>query len=255
MKKIFVVTLLLLTMVITGCGGKKIVVGIDDEFAPICFHNEDQELVGFDIDLAKEASRRMGVEFVFKPINWNNKREEITSGKVDMIWNGLDITDERKEYMIFTEPYMDDRQILMVKKGNNLNINSEGDLEGKIVGTQAGSTSDCYINNDENLKRSLKDYKVYTKFNDVVEALKSGEIDVLICDELVARYEINKHSEQLELVDVSIGTITEMAIGFRKDGVELRDKVQKIFDEMISDGTAAEISEKWFQANVIKRRI
>ena len=267
MKKIFL-PLLLMIFLISGCGGEKvsenvhdtnnsriITIGIDDEFAPISFHNERNELVGFDIDLAKEAADRLGVEIKFKSINWDEKESEITSGDVDMIWNGLDITEERKEYMIFTKPYMDDRQILLVKEGNGQDIYSEEDLAGKIVGTQAGSTSDDYLNENETIKDSLKGYKTYEKFNEVVDALRSGEIDVLICDELVARYEMNKEPDKFEVLNVRIGSIAEMAVGFGKDNVELRDKVQKVFDEMIADGTAKKISERWFQADLIKTQL
>ena len=233
---------------------EKIVIGIDDDFAPISFHDEHNKLVGFDIDLAKEAAKRMGVEIEFKPIDWDKKREAITSGNVDMIWDGLDITEERKEYMIFSKPYMDDRQILLVKEGNDLDIHSEGDLEGKIVGAQAGSTSDDYINANEELRNALKDFKTYKHFTEVAEALKNDEIELLVCDELIARYEANNHPGQFELLNVKIGSVAEMAIGFRKDNTELRDKVQQTFDEMIADGTAKKISEQWFQADVIKQQ-
>ena len=264
MRKISMVILLLSTIIFTGCigggttsnfGGKdngKIVIGIDDEFPPICFHNERHELVGFDIDLAKETANRMGVEVEFKPIDWDKKREEITSGNVDIIWNGLDITEERKEYMIFTKPYMDDRQIFLVKKSGDKSIRSEGDLAGKIVGMQAGSTSEDYLQRDDNLKNSLGECKTYKKFNDMLEALEKEEIDVLICDELIARYEIKKHPNHFELIDAKIDFVVKMAVGFRKEDVELRDRVQEVFDEMIKDGTARKISEKWFQADLIK---
>ena len=264
MKKIFVVVGLFVTMIFTACGGgdnnfvnnsrntNKIIIGIDDEFPPICFHNERNELVGFDIDLIKEATERMGVKTELRPIEWDKKREEILSGNVDMIWNGLDITQEREEYMIFTRPYMDDRQVVLVNKGNGANFFSEDDLEGKIVGVQAGSTSEDYINNDENLKNRLGGFKVYKKFNGVIEALRNEEIDALICDELIARYEIKKYPNQFELINVKIGNAAEMAIGFPKDKKELRDRVQKILDEMIKDGTAKKISEKWFKADLIK---
>ena len=271
MVKFFTAILILIAVIFTGCGGdktaapvktdesstfnkvEKIVIGIDDEFAPISFHNERHALIGFDIDLATEAAKRMGVEIEFKPIDWDKKKEAITSGNVDMIWNGLDITEERKEYMIFTRPYMDDRQILLVKEGNDQNIHSEGDLEGKIVGVQAGSTSDDYISEDSR-KNSLKDYKTYVKFADLVDALKNGEIDVLVCDELIARYEVKRHPGQFELLNVTIGSVAEMAVGFRKDNEKLRDKVQTVFDEMIADGTTKKISEQWFQADVINQR-
>ena len=269
MKKIFAVCMLMLMMIFAGCGGgntsaqtegsntfeegEKIIIGMDDEFPPISFHDEKNNLVGFDVDLAKEAARRMKVEIEFKHIDWDKKKEAITSGSVDMIWNGLDITEERKEYMIFTKPYMDDRQILLVKEGNGLDIASEGDLEGKIVGTQAGSTSDDYINANESLKETFKDYKTYVYFGEVLDALKGGAIDVIICDELIARYEANQNPGQLELVNVKIGSVAEMAVGFAKDKTGLRDKVQAAFDEMVADGTAKKISERWFKADVIRQ--
>ena len=111
---------------------------------------------------------------------------------------------------------MDDRQILLVKEGNGLGIASEGDLEGKIVGTQAGSTSDDYINANETLKKTFKDYKTYVYFGELVDALKDGVIDVIICDELIARYEANQNPGQLELVNIKIGSVAEMAVGFRR---------------------------------------
>ena len=261
MKK-FLVVLLLVTLSLAGCGGEKdsqgvernssgkVIIGVDDEFSPICFRNEKNELVGFDVDLAKEAASRMNVEIEFKPILWKDKREEIESGKIDMIWNGLDVTEERKGYMIFMRPYMDDRQIILVRKDRDLNINSEGDLEGKIVGTQTGSTSDCYIK--KNILSTLKDYKSYDKFHEVLEALMKGEIDVLVCDELIARYEGNKYPDELEIINVKIGDIMKMGVGFGKDKAALRDEFQNAFDQMVKDGTAKKISEEWFQADLIK---
>ena len=260
MKKIFLL-LMMAVLLVTGCSGEKnsaplnnqkIIIGVDDEFPPICFHDDKNNLTGFDVDLAKEVAKRMCVELEFKPISWDKKREELTSGKIDIIWNGLDITPERKEYMIFTRPYMDDRQILLVRENNDQNINSEGDLEGKVVGVQAGSTADEYLNQDENLKSSLKECKTYEKFTELTDALKNGEIGVIICDELVGRYETTQYPDQFEIVDIRIGNVAEMAVGFRKDDTELRDKVQDVFDEMIKDGTAKEISEKWFNADLIR---
>ena len=256
MKKIFL-PLMLMIFLLTSCGGdfkakEKLIVGLDDDFAPMGFHNEQNELVGFDIDLAKETGKRMGVEFEFLPIDWDKKKEALTSGKIDLIWNGLDITEERKEYMIFTKPYMDDRQIFLIRKDDDQNIHSEGDLAGKIVGMQAGSTAENYLNQAEDLKSKVKGFKTYNKFNEAVDALKDAAIDVLICDEMIARYEIKTHPNQLEIIAVKTNFSTEMAIGFRKEDVALRDKVQAAFNDMVKDGTAKEISERWFQADLIK---
>lgn len=254
--------LLLAATGFAGCGGdqtptenKKIIIGIDDDFPPMGFRNEQGEIVGFDIDLAKETFKRMDVDFEFKPIDWSKKREEITSGNIDLIWNGLDITDDRKEYMIFSKSYMDDRQIFLVKKNSNQGIYSEEDLEGKIVGVQAGATSETYFNQNEELKNTFKDFKTYNKFREGIDGLKNGEIDVFICDEVVARYEMKMRPNQFDIIYVKTGFPTEVAIGFSKNNAALCERVQKIFDEMIKDGTAKKISEDWFQADLIKSGI
>ena len=111
---------------LTGCGSEKapstdnaaemgkIVVGLDDNFPPMGFKNEKNEIVGFDVDLAKEAAKRLGREVEFKAIDWSSKEAELKSGRVQILWNGLDITEKRKENMLFSNPYMDNRQIIFV---------------------------------------------------------------------------------------------------------------------------------------------
>lgn len=265
MKKVFL--LLLIIFVVSGCGNeqdsknsnspkyeRKLVVGIDDEYAPMGFRNEKGELIGFDIDLAKEAAKRMGVQFEFLPIDWNNKENELDSGRIDIIWNGLDITPERQERILYSKPYMDNRQILLVKKDNDQGIRSEADLAGKIVGTQDGSNSADYIHQNEKLKNSFKEFKTYRNFRDAFNDLESGAVDVLIVDELAGRFEMSKVPSKFDPIETTIGPVTEIGIGFRKGDTELRDKVQSAFDSMIRDGTARRISEEWFQADLIKLR-
>ena len=263
MKKFFAVLLLLTATIFTGCGDEKesstekksdnvLFVGIDDEFAPMTFRDENGELVGFDIDLANEAAKRLGVTFKFRPIDWNSKQSAITSGTVDLIWSACDITEEYKEYMIFGKPYMDNRQIVLLRADDESKINSEKDFAGKIIGTQSGSNSETYINENADIKKTFADFKTYRTVNDGFAALSGGEIDFLVVDEIAGRYELKKSADTFKIVDVTIGPVTEFGIGFRKDDVELRDRVQKVFDEMIADGTAKKISEKWFEADIIK---
>ena len=264
MRKIFFL-LLLITFLVGGCGqdskdvnnpkyGGTLVVGLDDEYAPFGFRDKDGELVGFDIDLAKEAAKRMGVKFQFKPVDWNNKENELDAGNIDMIWNGLDITPERKERILYSKPYMDNRQIVFVKKGNDQGIKSEADLAGKIVGTQAGSNSEDYVEKNKTLKESFKEFKTYVTFKQAFADLKEGKVDVLIVDELAAHYEMSKIPRKFEVNEVTIGPVTELGIGFRKSDTQLRDRVQKVFDEMAADGTTKKISVKWFQADLVKHK-
>ena len=111
---------------VAGCGGQdkkaadqkmpdKIVIGLDDNFPPMGFRNEGGELVGFDIDLAKEAAKRLGVEVEFKPIDWDSKEAALQSKQVDLLWNGLTITKDRSEKIAFSKPYMKNAQLLVVR--------------------------------------------------------------------------------------------------------------------------------------------
>ena len=253
-----ILPLLLMLFTLTGCSldsanivnREKIVIGFDESFAPMGFRNDKGEVVGFDVDLAKEAARRLGVKAEFKPIDWTKKKEEITSGNVDMLWNGCDITPERKEYMIFSKPYMDSRQVLIVKKGNDQGIYSEYDLKDKIVGMQAGTSSEIYI--DKDIKNSFAEFKICNSLQEGFAALDREEFDVFITDEIAGRYEITQNPNRFEVIEANVSPITEFGIGFAKDNSELRDKIQVVFDEMIQDGTAKKISKKWFNADLIK---
>ena len=266
MKKFLTAALLLVTMVFAGCGGdtaktdggskeiKKITIGLDDEYAPMGFKNEQNEIVGFDVDLAKEAAKRLGTEVEFKAIDWNSKEAELKSGRIDIIWNGLDITPERQQNMLFSDPYMDNRQIVFVKAGNDQGIVSEADLAGKGVGTQAGSTAETYIDKTEELKDSFREFKTYGDYVSAFMDLENGRIDALVCDEIVGRYAMSKQEGKFEALNVTVGPVSEFGIAFRKDDTELRDKVQKVFDEMVADGAAAKISDEWFKADLIKAK-
>jgi len=270
-KKIFTAVFLLMTLVFAGCGGggsqpaqktddggtkdaKKIVIGLDDEYKPMGFKNEQNQIIGFDVDLAKEAAKRLGSEVEFKAIDWNSKEAELKSGRIDIIWNGLDITPERKENMLFSDPYMDNRQIVFVKKGNDQGIKTETDLAGKKVGTQAGSTAETYIDSQAELKGSFAEFKTYGDYVSAFMDLDNGRIDALICDEIVGRYNIKDRANDYEALNVQVGPMTEFGIAFRKDDTELRNKVQKVFDEMVKDGTAGKISEQWFNADLLKKK-
>ena len=269
MKKFFMAATLMLTMLFTGCGGdnankpaaegdsaeiKKIVVGLDDEYAPMGFKDEQNQIVGFDVDLAKEAAKHLNAEVEFKAIDWSSKEAELKSGRIDVIWNGLDITPERQENMLFSDPYMDNRQIIFVRKGDDLGIKAETDLAGKAVGTQSASTVEEYINGNAELKNSLRELKTYGDYVAAFMDLENGRLDCVVCDEIVGRYYMSKHADTLDAVDANVGPVSEFGIAFAKDNVALRDKVQKAFDEIVADGSAAKISEKWFGKDLLKKK-
>ena len=231
-------------------GGDKIIVGLDDNFPPMGFKDESGEITGFDVDLAKEASKRLGREVEFKAIDWSSKEAELKSGRVNVLWNGLDITDKRKENMLFSDPYMD-RQIIFVKKGT-AGITDEKSLAGKMVGTQSASTAEEYIDGSDFFKKEVKGVKKYSDFVTAFMDLENGRIDAVIGDEIVGRYYMSKHPDTIEAIDVAVGPVSQFGIAFAKDNQKLRDEVQKVMDEMKADGTMAKISEKWFGKDITK---
>ena len=262
MKKIFALCMMLVLAVtaLAGCGSnsaqkeesKKIVVGLDDSFPPMGFKDEKNEIVGFDIDLAKEVAKRLGREVEFKAIDWNSKEAELKSGRVDILWNGLDITEKRKENMLFSEPYMDNRQIVFVKKGSQIAVASEADLAGKTIGSQSGGTTEEYFENKPELKSSMKEVKYYPDYINAFMDLENGRLDAVVGDEIIGRYYISKHPDEIQAIDTVMGDVSQFGIAFRKDDQKLRDEVQKVFDEMKADGTVAKISEKWFAKDITK---
>ena len=118
-------------------GDNTLVLGMDDSFPPMGFRNENNELVGFDIDLAQEVCNKLGLELKVQPISWAAKEQELDSGNIDCIWNGFGYTDERNEAMTLSKPYIKDKSMFVVKTYSD--YSKQDDLIGKKIGVQSGS--------------------------------------------------------------------------------------------------------------------
>ena len=227
-----------------------IVIGLDDNFPPMGFRDDKGELVGFDIDLAREAGKRIGVEVQFKPIDWSAKEAELTGKRVDVLWNGLTITEERKANILFTTPYLENHQIIVVTEKSP--VTTKAQLAGKVVGVQDGSSAVDAIQKDADTAKSIKEIK---KFGDNVTALmdlSAGRLDALVVDEVVGRYYTAKKPGEYSVLEENFGT-EDYGVGTRKDDTELMAKLQKAMDEMKADGAAATISTKWFGKDIVKK--
>lgn len=240
-------------LVLAGCSGSgaknsdKLVIGIDDKFAPMGFRDENNNIVGFDIDYAKAAAEKMGMKAEFQPIDWSAKESELTSGRIDLIWNGYTITDERKEKVLFTKPYLKNSQVIVVLA--NSSIAKIADLAGKEVGLQSLSSAADALDASP-IKTEVG--KV-TEFPDNVLALsdlKNGRLDAVVIDEVVADYYMSKETGTYKKLDESLAP-EEYGVGVKKGNQELLDKLQKAMDDLDQDGTAAKISEKWFGADKV----
>lgn len=227
----------------------KIVIGLDDNFPPMGFRNEANELVGFDIDMAKEAAKRLNIETEFKPIDWGAKEAELSGKRVDALWNGLTITEERRKNIAFTAPYMENHQIIVVLAKSG--VQTKADLAGKVVGAQDASSAVDAIKKEEAVASSFKELKTFGDNITALMDLGAGRLDAVVLDEVVGRYYVAKRPGEFRVLEEDFGT-EEYGVGVRLDNVELLEKLNSALNEMKSDGTAAKISEQWFGADVIK---
>lgn len=224
----------------------KFILGLDDSFPPMGFRDENNEIVGFDIDLAKEVTARMGVELVVQPISWDSKEMELNSGNIDCIWNGMSINDERKEAMNLSEAYLRNDMVFVVLDSSA--YNSQADLAGKKVAVQNGSSAQEILEGSEFNSQAGE----IIGYDDNVTAfmdLDANGVDAVFLDSVVANYFITSKNKPYRILS-DVLYEEEYAIGFRKNDQALRDEVQKILSEMKADGKVDEISTKWFGSDI-----
>lgn len=224
----------------------KFILGLDDSFPPMGFRDENNEIVGFDIDLANEVTSRMGVELVVQPISWDSKEMELNSGNIDCIWNGMSINDDRKAAMNLSEAYLRNDMVFVVLDSSA--YNSQADLAGKKVAVQNGSSAQEILEGSEfnGQAGSIIGYDDnVTAFMD----LDANGVDAVFLDSVVANYFITSKNKPYRILS-DVLYEEEYAIGFRKNDQALRDEVQKILSEMKADGKVGEISTKWFGSDI-----
>lgn len=174
---------------------KTLILGLDDSFPPMGYQDEKGNIIGYDIDLAKEVCSRLGVELKLQPINWEEKEMELNKGNIDCIWNGMSIDDDRKAAMNMSEPYMENRQVVVTLK--NSKITKLTDLTNKTVALQKGSTAVEALDGRPDIKGVIKDGTPVEVDNNVLAMyeLRKGTSDAVVMDEVVARYYIAHLSE------------------------------------------------------------
>jgi polar amino acid transport system substrate-binding protein len=225
----------------------KFVLGLDESFPPMGFTDENGEIVGFDIDVAREVCSRLGIELVLQPINWDAKEQELKTGNIDCIWNGFTITEERKQNILFTEPYMNNRQIIVVKE--DAPYNKMEDLKGKKLGLQSQSSAQDALDAHEDFKSSLGEVVLFDTNTVAIMDLEKGGIDALLVDEIVIKYYMQNKKAKFKIFEKELSH-EEYGIGFRKNDKKLMQKIQETLKAMAKDGTLAEISNKWFEDDI-----
>ena len=223
------------------------VLGLDDSFPPLGFRDDDNEIVGYDIDLAKEVASRLGVAFKAQPIDWDAKEMELETGKIDCIWNGFTITEDRKEALSFTEPYLNNAQVVVVRKASG--ISSLADLAGKKIGIQRGSSAQEAVDGNPDFSSTLAEVVMFRDNITALNDLDIGGVDGVVMDSVVANYSIAQTKKPFVVLSEALSN-EAYGIGFRKTEPKLRDEVYKILKEMKADGTVTAISTKWFGKDI-----
>lgn len=247
----------LLGLVLCGCGQKKekvsimekkeFVMGLDDTFAPMGFKNDKGEIVGFDIDLAKEVAKRLDMKVSFQNIDWDLKETELENGSIDCIWNGYSITDKRKEKVLFSDSYLDNKQIIITLDKNQ--VETKEDLKDKVVSVQKNSSAYDAVSKDKAFVASLKNKELiqFDTNNDCFMDLEAGRSDAIVVDETLARYYMKQQDQDIyKVLDEDFGK-EEYAIGFRKTDTAFQQAVNKTLQDMKNDGTFDKIKGQWFQ--------
>ncbi len=211
-------------------------------FAPMNYYDENNELIGFEVDFGKAVCEKLGVEPEFVEINWDAKEVELNAKNIDCIWNGMTITDERKANMSVSNPYMTNKQVMVAKK-DKADSYKESAADALVV-AEAGSAGEELATGDAFFKDAN-----FTAVDSMAKALMdvaSGTSDIAIVDYVTSIGSIGEGTdyEDLVVVDAADFSPEEYGIAFRK-GSDTTAKVNSIISELVADGTLAEIAAKY----------
>lgn len=178
------------------------------------------------------------------------KETELKSGNIDLIWNGYTINEERKKKVDFSVPYLKNKQVIVTL--SNSDIKAKKDLEGKKVGAQNESSAISAMEKEEDLYNSFNGGSAiaFEDNNQALMDLEAGRIDAVVADEILVRYYIRlKGEDKFNILDDNFGE-EEYGVGIRKGDTEMVDAFNKAYKELQDDGTLAQISTKWFDADI-----
>lgn len=214
----------------TGCtkNENELVLVTEAGFAPYEYY-EDGEIVGVDIDIAKEIAKELGKELVIKDVSFDFVINEVKSGKADFAAAGISITPERAEEVDFTMEYTTSNQVVVVKKDSS--IKNFDDIKNKKIAVQLGTVADLYV--EENYKKAT--VVSHKKYLSAVEDVKTGKADCIIMDELPAKA-IVAENDNLKILD---GVLFQDKYGMivKKGNDELKNQINKVLERMVNDGT------------------
>lgn len=222
----------------------ELTVGIMGTYAPYNYMGSDNEYTGFDVEIAEEVAKRLDVKAKFVAQDFSGLIPGLQKGKFDILVSQVTITDERKEQVNFTEPYITNNVKIIVKEDNNT-IKTAEDFKGKTVGVGLGTNDETYLRTD--LMEQVGKFKINT-YDDVVTTLKdldAGRIDATINNAYALQPVVEKNGYKIKTVGEALKS-DKAAIAVAKGEDELTDEINTALDAMEKDGTYTEIFEKWF---------
>ncbi|MBO5211750.1 MAG: transporter substrate-binding domain-containing protein [Clostridia bacterium] len=252
MKKLLalLMTLTLIVACFAGCGAKEpkketIVVGYTI-YEPMNYFDKDgKTLIGFDTDLAKAVFEGLGYEVMFQEIDWDSKYTDLNSNTIDCVWNGFtcNVKDdddgiERSKKVDFSYNYMENRQVIVVKKDSG--ITKAEDLKGKTGAAEGGSAGETYLKSFDGAN-----FKGCPKQTDCLNEVNAMTADFAVLDAQLAKSYCGKGNyADLQIVDDLSSDVEYYAIGFKK-GSELTAKVNEQLVKLAEDGTIKKIAEEY----------
>lgn len=213
-------------------------------YEPMNYTDENGEFTGFDTEFARAVCEKLGVEPEFVEINWDTKVIELDAKSIDCIWNGMTITDDLKENISVSDPYVKNMQVVVIKDSNKDKFTDTASLSGANLVAEAGSAGQSAIEADENLSQA--NLTTVTKQTDALLEIESGASDAAVLDWTLAKSMIGEGTDfaDLMMIDGAELSVEEYGIGFRKDS-DLCTKVNEIMGELVEDGTLPALAEKY----------
>jgi L-cystine transport system substrate-binding protein len=223
----------------------KLLIGTEGTYPPFTFHDDQGELTGFDVEIAKEVAKRMDVEPVFMETQWDAMFAGLDAKRFDMIANQVGIRPDRQEKYDFSEGYITSAAVLVVHEENE-EIKAFEDIKGKKSGQSMTS-------NYADIARKFEAEIVGVEgFNQAIELITSKRVDATINDKMsVLDFKKQKPDAPIKIVATSEDA-SQSGLMFRKGNETLVEEVNKALQAMIEDGTYLEISKKWFGEDVLK---
>lgn len=220
----------------------ELTLGFDQAYPPYGFVGDDGNFTGFDIDLAGEVCKRNSWELNLEPIDWDAKDTLLNSGAITCIWNGFTMEGREDDYT-FSEPYMKNGQVVVVKKDSG--ISSLAGLAGKAVITQTDSAALEVLQGDQaTLAATFASLDTIGDYNTAFMQLESGAVDAVACDLSIAQYQLAAKPDAYTQLDEALSS-ERYAVGFKKGSQQLADKVTETLKAMDADGFVADLCDKY----------